>query len=124
MNCRFVGDIGQWLSVLIMLIGAGLMIYYRLDYGTVIFTIGCLIETLATKVKYYGGKALDTIEKGIEAHRENKVIYNRLKSVVDGLNTEQWPMVTEAIRGKTAIPSRSHRRRHSLQHHPFPQKRG
>jgi len=63
MNHKTIGNIGQWLSVFIMIAGTVLMISYRLDYGTILFTTGCLVETLATKVKYYGDQYIERCRK-------------------------------------------------------------
>jgi hypothetical protein len=53
---RVVGDLGQWLSVLMMAGGVVLLCYLNIDSGTILFSSGCLVATLATKVKYYGGE--------------------------------------------------------------------
>ncbi len=51
---KLLGNIGQWLSVFIMGYGIYLLIILGLDIGTIVFSGGCLVETLATKIKYYG----------------------------------------------------------------------
>jgi hypothetical protein len=51
-----IGSFGQWLSVFVMICGIYLLFSCGLDIGTIMFSLGCLLETLATKIKYYGGE--------------------------------------------------------------------
>jgi len=63
----FLGSIGQWLSVFIMGYGIYLLFTYKIDYGTIFFSSGCLIETLSTKLKYYGKKYVKKSSKLVHA---------------------------------------------------------
>jgi hypothetical protein len=51
---KLLGDIGQWLSVLLMATGIWLLIQTHIDIATILFSIGALVDILATKCKYYG----------------------------------------------------------------------
>jgi hypothetical protein len=63
MNHKIIGDIGQWLSVLCMIVGTILMFNYHIDYGTIIFTIGCIVSVIGTKIKYYGDEYINRHNK-------------------------------------------------------------
>jgi len=77
----FLGSLGQWLSIFIMGYGIYLLFNYKIDFGTIFFSIGCLVETLSTKLKYYGKKCV----------KRNKQLYKTLckKGEIDSLKGEK-----------------------------------
>lgn len=86
LTCRTMGDIGQWLSVFIMGIGVYLCYSYRVDAGTILFSIGALVETLSTKIKYYGERYIERNKDILIIAKEKASInlYTEEQTVVDG----------------------------------------
>ena len=56
MERELLGIIGQWLAVFVITGGIGIEVGYGAHIGFVLITVGGLILTLATKVKYYRRK--------------------------------------------------------------------
>jgi len=87
-----LGNVGQWLSVFIMGYGIYLLIHCGLDYGTILFSLGCLIQTLSTKLKYYGDEYIkrnkDILRITYEKHRF--VTKHRKNIVVDDTGANQY----------------------------------
>ncbi len=55
MNNKLIGNMGQWLAVVLTLSGICVELHYEAHLGFVFITIGALALALATKVKYYKG---------------------------------------------------------------------
>lgn len=63
MTNKIIGDIGQWLSVFVMIAGLALLCLGGIDSGTIVFSLGCVLETLATKIKYYGNRYIEKMKE-------------------------------------------------------------
>jgi hypothetical protein len=87
-NATRFGNIGQWLSVLIMGVGIYFLFDFGIDYGTILFSIGCLVQTLATKIKYYGDEAIKLNTDLLDIARERKRFKREEKknAACDGLH--------------------------------------
>lgn len=72
---KLLGNIGQWLSVCLMFVGIYYLISFNIDRGTILFSIGCLIDVLATKVKYYGDEIIKKNKELRDALKYEKEIY-------------------------------------------------
>lgn len=59
---RLIGDIGQWISLFLNTLGLIAVIILRVDIGSILLIAGSLTLTIATKVKYYGQKAIDSVK--------------------------------------------------------------
>jgi hypothetical protein len=83
-----VGDLGQWLSVLIMIVGIAYLFKCDIDIGTILFSSGCVVNTLATKYKYYGDEYIKRNRKLliIAKYKKKKAHITQSSTVVDGCN--------------------------------------
>lgn len=89
---RTLGDIGQWLSVLCM--GYGIILCYqcKLDSGSILFCVGTLLETIATKIKYYGDLFIERNRNILDIVRASREETNTDKeTVVDGQGYLEFP---------------------------------
>lgn len=88
-NLHFtIGNIGQWLSVFTMLAGIYYLITLHIDLGTVLFSIGCIIDVLATKIKYYGAQFVKRNKKIVRILRSRKRFHSAIvdNTAVGGLD--------------------------------------
>ncbi len=83
---KLVGNIGQWLSVFVMSYGIYIYIKSGSDLGTILFSSGCILDVLATKIKYYGDKYIEKNKKILRILEEKGEIelYHEEKSAVGG----------------------------------------
>jgi len=50
---RLIGDIGQWLGVILLSVGVGYEIVYHAEFGLIVITVGSFIFTVFTKIKHH-----------------------------------------------------------------------
>lgn len=56
MKSKFIGNLGQWLAVVLVSAGIVIEVYYGAHIGFVFLTGGSLAFAIGTKIKYYRGR--------------------------------------------------------------------
>jgi type IV secretory pathway TrbD component len=56
MVSKFWGEVIQLSGLICLVIGIGIEVYYKADFGYTILTIGSFVYAVGTKFKHRGGK--------------------------------------------------------------------
>ena len=51
---RIIGDLGQWLGMLMCSYGCWLLVKSNCNAGFIIITVSSIVYAISTKIKYYG----------------------------------------------------------------------
>jgi len=56
MNTKRIGNLGQWLGLIALVVAIVIMLARHTDIGSVIVAVSSLLFAVATKIKYYSAR--------------------------------------------------------------------